>query len=86
MSLSSDGHVRQARQLIDFASSCGNRVTFMLEGGYDIPALSEVVAGIVGAMNGIDVPLEFTDIVDNSCLGRAVIDKCRRNASEFWDL
>ena len=87
LSLSSDGHVRQARQLVDFAKThVKGRATFMLEGGYDIPALSEVVAGIVGAMDGVDVPLEFTDIVDSSCLGRAAVERCRRNASEFWDL
>ncbi|MGD9963411.1 MAG: histone deacetylase family protein [Thermoplasmata archaeon] len=87
LSLSSDGHLRQARQLLAFVKkNCGSRITFMLEGGYDIPALSEVVAGIVGAMEGVDVPLEFTDIVDNSCLGRGTVERCMRNASEYWDL
>jgi len=87
LSLSSDGHVRQARQLLAFAKErCCGRTTFMLEGGYDIPSLSEVVAGIVGAMEGVDVPMEFTDMVDNSCLGRGTIERCMRNASEYWDL
>ncbi len=87
LSLSSDGHLRQARQLLDFAKrNCGGRITFMLEGGYDIPSLSEVVAGMVGAMEGVEVPLEFTDIVDNSCLGRGTVERCMRNASEYWDL
>lgn len=87
LSLSSDGHLRQARQLIDFAKArCGGRITFMLEGGYDIPALSEVIAGIIGAMEDVDVPLEFTDMIDNSCLGRGTVERCMRNASEYWDL
>ncbi len=87
LSLSSDGHVRQAKQLLAFARErCGGRTTFMLEGGYDIPALSEVVTGMVGAMEGTDVPMEFTDIVDNSCLGRGTVERCMRNASEYWDL
>ena len=87
LSLSSDGHVRQARQLLSFGRrACGGRTTFMLEGGYDIPSLSEVVAGIVGAMEGVEVPLEFTDMVDNSCLGRGTVERCMRNASEYWDL
>ena len=87
LSLSSDGHVRQARQLLEFAhAECGGRATFMLEGGYDIPSLAEVVAGIVGAMHGVDVPLEFMDIIDNSCLGRGTVERCMRNASEYWDL
>ena len=86
LTLSSPGHVRQAEWLIDLAKMCGGRVTFMLEGGYDVPALSEVVAGVVGTMKGVDVPMEFTDMVDSSCLGRGVIERCKRYASEYWDL
>jgi len=86
MGLSSVGHVRGATELLRLSEICGRRATFFLEGGYDVPALSEVVAGVVGAMEGTDVPLEFTDIVDNSCLGRGMIERCRRNASEYWDL
>jgi len=86
LTLSSPGHVRQAEGLIDLAKMCGGRVTFMLEGGYDVPSLSEVVAGVVGTMKGVDVPMEFTDMVDSSCLGRGVIERCKRYASEYWDL
>jgi acetoin utilization deacetylase AcuC-like enzyme len=86
LSLSSDAHLRSARQLLKVSEECGNRLTFFLEGGYDVPALSEVVAAIVGTMRGIDTPLEFTDIIDNSCLGRGMIERCARNASEYWDL
>ncbi|MDH3365423.1 MAG: histone deacetylase [Thermoplasmata archaeon] len=86
LSLSSDAHLRVAKELLKFSMQCGKRLTFFLEGGYDVPALSEVVAAIVGAINGVDVPLEYTDIIDNSCLGRGAIDRCTRNASEYWDL
>jgi len=30
--------------------------------------------------------MEFTDMVDSSCLGRGVIERCKRYASEYWDL
>lgn len=86
MTLSSPGHVRGATELVRLSEICGKRITFFLEGGYDVPALSEVVAGVVGSFRGVDVPMEFTDIVDNSCLGRGTIEHCRRNASEYWDL
>lgn len=87
LSLSSEGHVNQARELIKLAKKiCDGRVTFMLEGGYDVPALSEVVAGVIGNMEGVDVPLEFTDMVDNSCLGRGTIERVKRIASQYWDL
>lgn len=86
MSLSSPGHVREATELLRLSEICGGRLTYLLEGGYDIPALSEAVAGVVGAMEGVEVPLEFTDIADSSCLGRSVIERCIRNASEYWDL
>jgi acetoin utilization deacetylase AcuC-like enzyme len=86
LSLSSEGYLRLLRDLIALSDECGGRITFMLEGGYDIPALSEIVAATVGLFQGVDVPLEFTEIVDNSCLGRAVVERCARNASEYWDL
>jgi len=86
LSLSSDGHLRQARALIKASERCGGRITFMLEGGYDVPALSEVVAGVIGEMKGVSVPLEFTDMIDNSCLGRGTIERCKRIASQYWDL
>ena len=86
LSLSSDGHVRQVKSLLELAKSCRNRATFMLEGGYDVPSLAEVVAGAYGAMQGVEVPLDFMDMIDNSCLGRNVIERCKRNASEYWDL
>jgi len=85
LSLSSQGHVRQATELIKLAAICDNRITFMLEGGYDIQALSEVVAGAIGATQGVDVPLEFTDVMDNSCLGRPTILRCKAIASQYWD-
>jgi acetoin utilization deacetylase AcuC-like enzyme len=87
LTLSSQGHVMQADRLMKLAGKlCGNRITFMLEGGYDVPALAEVVAGVVGRTEGIDVPLEFTDVIDNSCLGRGTILRCRQIMSEYWGL
>jgi len=86
LTLSSDGHVRQARELFKLAKICDGRVTFMLEGGYHVPALSEVVAGVIGASEGVDIPMEFTDMIDNSCLGRAVILRCKQEASKYWNL
>ncbi|HEX7392737.1 MAG TPA: histone deacetylase [Thermoplasmata archaeon] len=86
ITLSSEGHVRQAEELIKLSKICGNRITFMLEGGYDVPALSEVVAGVIGKTQGVDVPLEFTDIIDNSCLGRGTIVRCKQVISQYWDL
>ena len=86
LTLSSEGHVRQAEGLIELSKICGNRITFMLEGGYDVQALSEVVAGVIGRSEGIEVPLEFTDIIDNSCLGRGTIVRCKQIASKYWKL
>ena len=86
LSLSSEGHLRIAKELLESSEKCGRRITFMLEGGYDIPSLSEVTTATVGLFTEMEVPLQFTDVVDNSCLGRAVVERCARNASEYWDL
>ncbi len=86
LTLSSPGHLRQASQLVELSKKCHGRITFMLEGGYDIPALSEVVAGIIGATEGVDVPQEFTDVMDSNCLGRPTVLRCRSMAAEYWSL
>ena len=86
LTLSSNGHIRQATEMFKLAKICDGRITFMLEGGYHIPALSEVVAGVIGASEGVDIPMEFTDMIDNSCLGRAVILRCKQVASKYWRL
>lgn len=87
LTLSSDGCVRQADELVKLSRKlCGGRITFMLEGGYDVPALSEVVAGVVGRAQGLDIPLEYTDIIDNSCLGRGTIVRCKQIISKYWRL
>ena len=86
LTVSSEGHLRQAQDLFKLAKICDNRITFMLEGGYHIPALAEVVAAVIGSTEGVDVPLEFTDVIDNSCLGRSVILRCKQNAAKYWEL
>jgi acetoin utilization deacetylase AcuC-like enzyme len=86
MTLSSMGHLSQAQELFKLAKICDNRITFMLEGGYNIPALSEVVAAVIGSTEGVDVPLEFTDVIDNSCLGRGTILRCKQLAAKYWRL
>jgi len=87
LTLSSEASVRQAEELIKLSRKlCGGRITFMLEGGYDVPALSEVVAGVVGSTVGVDVPLEYTDITDSSCLGRGTILRSRQVISKYWKL
>jgi len=86
LTLSSNGHVREAAELLKLAKKCNDRVTFMLEGGYHVPALSEVVAATIGTVAGVDVPLEFTDVMDNSCLGRGTIMRCKQLATRYWKL
>ena len=86
LALSSGGHVRQVQELVKLSTICNGRITFMLEGGYHVPALSEVVAASIGSLRGVDVPLEFTDMMDNSCLGRGTITKCKHVLSDYWRL
>lgn len=86
LTLSSEGHVREALELFKLGKMCDDRVTFMLEGGYNIPALSEVTAATIGKMEEVDVPLEFTDMIDMSCLGRPTIMRCKQLASKYWKL
>jgi len=85
--LSSPGYVELLRRTFAAAQRwCAGRTAVVLEGGYHLGALAEVVAGAVGLAAGVEVPLALTEISDVKGRGRAVIDLVRRVHGGFWNL
>ena len=87
LSLSSPGYVdlvsrseRLAREL------CGDRFVVVLEGGYHLVALSEVIAAIVARLHHSHVDLELTQLLDAKGKGKPAIEATKRAHKEFWDL
>ena len=94
LALSTPGYLDLTHSLIDLASSLtGSRIAFYLEGGYNVKALAETVAGTVLKFYGKspeDDPdlyqLEYTDVKDVQGRGASIIDDVVEFQKKFWSL
>ena len=85
--LSSPGYVDLlGRTAVLAARICGSRFVVALEGGYHLEALSEVLAGVVGQMQGRSIGYTLTDVLDSDVHGRGAIDATTRAQQAFWNL
>jgi len=87
LGLSSPGYVSLAEKTLKLARSVANgRVAFVLEGGYHLPALAEVVAGTYASFRGEAVHLQFREVLDAGERGKEVVRRARKVHEEYWDL
>ena len=87
LALSSPGYVELLRRTFDDAKRwSGGRVAVVLEGGYHLGALGEVVAGVVGLAARVDVGLSLVDVRDAKGRGRDIVDRVRWIHANFWNL
>lgn len=85
--LSSPGYVSLVERTLDLArSSAHGRIAFVLEGGYHLPSLAEVVAGTCAAFRKEAVHLQFGEVTDSSGRGRDAVRNARRIHGKFWRL
>ena len=85
--LSSPGYVDLLGRTAALAARlCGNRVVVALEGGYHLEALSEVLAGVVGRLQGRSIGYTLTDVLDSDVHGRGAIEATTRAHGAFWNL
>ncbi|MFO8110229.1 MAG: histone deacetylase [Thermoplasmata archaeon] len=84
LSLSSRGYIDICKKLASLADElCGGKISYMLEGGYQIPSLAEIVAGIVSEKK---VELEFDDTIDNSIRGEGAVSDTANALGKYWNL
>ena len=87
LGLSSPGYISLAEKTLELAKSvAGGRVAFVLEGGYHLPALAEVIAGTYASFRGEQIHLQFRDIVDSNARGREVVRRARKVHEGYWNL
>lgn len=87
LTLSSPGYVElMARSAALARRLCGSRFTIALEGGYHLEALSEVVAGCLAHLEGRQLPMALTDILDDNERGRPAIEATKEVQRGFWNL
>ncbi len=84
LSLSSQCYIDTGEKLASLADElCGGRISYMLEGGYHIPSLAEIIAGMVS-----DEPmnLEFTKNIDKNKKGEESVLDTTNALHRYWDL
>jgi acetoin utilization deacetylase AcuC-like enzyme len=81
------GFAGLTRLILDAAQeTCGGRVVFCLEGGYDGDALAESVLAVIGELTGRTT----TDVAALAARARAghittTLERCRHTHGRFWD-
>ena len=87
LGLSSPGYVALAEGTLALAKSVSRgRIAFVLEGGYHLPALAEVVAATFALFRGESVHLQFTEGTENRDGGRETVKRVAKVHEEYWDL
>jgi acetoin utilization deacetylase AcuC-like enzyme len=87
LTLSSQGYIGIIKRIEDMAKElCDNRISFYLEGGYDVNALAEIIAGIVATFEDKEIEYRYTDVRDDDRVGRSVVDKVAKTLLPYWDL
>jgi len=83
--LTSPGFISISDKLLALSRDlCGGAIAFTLEGGYNVKALAEVVAGTVASFDQKKVRYEFFRSADENCAGRHVIDGAVRALKKYW--
>lgn len=87
LALSSTGYMSIARKLLDFSKKyCSKRLVYILEGGYNGLALSEVIGGIIAMFEGRDISLQYEDVEDKNIRGKEYINKSKKSLLKYWKL
>jgi acetoin utilization deacetylase AcuC-like enzyme len=87
LALSSFGYVDLIKKTLEATEDlCGGRFAIFLEGGYDLEALAEVVAGIIALFQGKELPMIFNDITDTTGIGKDAIEAAIKSHSSYWKL
>lgn len=84
LKLSSPGYISILSRLIDISPQ--NRISFVLEGGYNVEANAEVLAGLVALFQDRDIDYRFPDPTDDAISGRETIDRVLNTQKRYWDL
>jgi acetoin utilization deacetylase AcuC-like enzyme len=89
LSLSSEGYVAMNERLLAIAKElCGGSISFFLEGGYNVEALADIVAGTVSAFGTgkRTVELLFPESEDDRASGAGTVDRVVKLHKKYWDL
>lgn len=85
--LSSRGYLSLLKKVMDLAKTlCNQKISFMLEGGYHLPSLSEVVAAVIASFEEKEVELQFVIDYDTNFKGKEIVENVKRTQEPYWEL
>ena len=84
MLLNTQGYVEMCKRLI--AESKDGKIVFILEGGYHLRATAEVVAGVLGALDNVEIQPEYNEDKGDQSNGLRDIRKAKDFFSGYWKL
>ena len=87
LGLTSQGYTALMEQTLALGKSVAHgRVAFVLEGGYYLPALAEVVAATYALFRGESIHLQFREGRDSPRKGKEVVERVKAAHAKYWDL
>jgi len=87
LTLSSQGYIAIVERIERIAKElCDGRISFYLEGGYNVEALAEIIAGIVATFSNRSIKYKFTDVRDEDRAGKKIVDKVGDSLKGIWEL
>lgn len=87
LSLTSGGYIELCAKVAAYARErTGRPAAFLLEGGYDLKAISETVAGLADRLRGKPPTTVLNDPHDTKGLGRTAVERALAVQSKFWGL
>ena len=87
LNLSSNGYLNLSKRIRKLADKlCGSKLSYFLEGGYDVDVLAEIVTGVVAGFENKEIEMVYTDDHDRKLKGESVVDKVVKIQGKYWDL
>jgi acetoin utilization deacetylase AcuC-like enzyme len=88
LALSSPAYVSLSKKIVDLGKElCKGRAAFYLEGGYNVDALAEVVAGTIASFDDKEIELKYKDNSDtNGEQGKKIVKIVKDVQKKYWRL
>ncbi|MFW6040747.1 MAG: histone deacetylase family protein [Thermoplasmatota archaeon] len=85
LSYSSQSFVEMSKKFIKSSDDlCDGRISFMLEGGYHLESLSEIIAAIVALGEDNIVDLNYTEVFDKEEKGKKEVLETKKALRHYW--
>lgn len=87
LTLSTSGYLREIELLLEFAKTrCSSRISFFLEGGYDLEALTDIITPAVGMFAGKTIAPKYAHVADAQGIEKTNIDNIVKIQKNYWKL